>query len=674
MNRYLLLAAGHFLLGAVVACAEVKVTVDHNSRDDATPAFAFKTVPSPGANDVASPATFLIVSGGIDSNSGSPDKLHDGKLPADADEPAENLFFTAGSSGGRLQVDLKNVTDIRQVNTYSWHPGPRGPQVYKLYAADGTATNFNAAPKGGTSPEQCGWKLVASVNTKPKSDDVGGQYGVSIAAPDGNLGRYRYLLFDISATERNDDFGNTFLSEIDVVDASSPVSQAVVASPALVVPVADGSTRLAFDTTAAPELADWAEHKLAPVLAEWYPKIVSMLPSETYVAPKEIKIRLRPMDGVAFASGTSITASSKWLKGELKGEAVGALIHELIHVVQHCNTGTRRNLSGGRVPGWMIEGIPDYIRWFRFEPQSHGADLIYLQSRPNTTLKYDAKYRVTANFINYVVENYDTKHTLIGKLSEACGNATYQAAIWKEATGKSLDELNDEWAAALKAQLSARLKSGVNVLTAAERSAGWRLLFNGMDLSGWHNFKREDVRPGWQVKDEALVCADPHDAGDIVTEGQFGNFELELDYNISEGGNSGIMFRVTDDGGAAWASGPEFQLEDNAKAADPQRSGWLYALYQPPVDAKTGKPIDATKPAGEWNHIRLVVGPDKCEHWMNGVKYFDYVIGGDEFNTRLAKSKFSKMPLFAKAGSGRIALQGDHGQVSFRNIKIRSIP
>ena len=81
----------------------------------------------------------------------------------------------------------------------------------------------------------------------------------------------------------------------------------------------------------------------------------------------------------------------------------------------------------------------------------------------------------------------------------------------------------------------------------------------------------------------------------------------------------------------------------------------------------------ATKPAGEWNHIRLVVGPDKCEHWMNGVKYFDYVIGGEDFNARLARSKFSKMPLFAKAAAGRIALQGDHGQVSFRNIKIRPL-
>ena len=212
----------------------------------------------------------------------------------------------------------------------------------------------------------------------------------------------------------------------------------------------------------------------------------------------------------------------------------------------------------------------------------------------------------------------------------------------------------------------------VNTLTDAEKAAGWQLLFDGTNFDGWHNFKHDGMRPGWQIKDGALVCADPHNAGDIVTTGKYGAFELQLDYNISEGGNSGIIFHVTDEGGAVWATGPEFQLEDNAKAADPQRCGWLYALYQPPVDPATGKILDATKPAGEWNHVRLLITPEKCVHEINGVKYFEYVIGSDDFNERVAKSKFSKMPLFAKSPNGYIALQGDHGQVSFRNIKVRS--
>jgi len=214
----------------------------------------------------------------------------------------------------------------------------------------------------------------------------------------------------------------------------------------------------------------------------------------------------------------------------------------------------------------------------------------------------------------------------------------------------------------------------INTLTESEKAAGWRLLFDGQSFTGWHNFKQDGVRPGWQVKDGALVCVDPHNAGDIVTTDKFDWFELQLDYNISVAGNSGIMFHVTEDGNRVWATGPEFQLEDNEKAADPVRCGWLYALYQPPVDAKTGKILDATKPVGEWNHVRLVISPEKCIHEINGVKYFEYVLDSEDFKARVAKSKFSKMPFFAKSSSGFIALQGDHGSVSFRNIKLRPLP
>src|SRR5208337_1356566 len=141
--------------------------------------------------------------------------------------------------------------------------------------------------------------------------------------------------------------------------------------------------------------------------------------------------------------------------------------------------------------------------------------------------------------------------------------------------------------------------SEINTLTPAEQAAGWILLFNGKDFSGWHNFKREDVRPGWKVEDGELVCADPHNAGDIVTSNKFDWFELQLDYNISVAGNSGIMYHITDHGGSMWETGPEFQLEDNQAAADPVRCGWLYALYQPPIDPQTGKTLDATKPVGQ---------------------------------------------------------------------------
>jgi len=212
-----------------------------------------------------------------------------------------------------------------------------------------------------------------------------------------------------------------------------------------------------------------------------------------------------------------------------------------------------------------------------------------------------------------------------------------------------------------------------NTLSDAEKAAGWELLFDGSNFDGWHNFQMETVAPGWQVTNGTLSCVDPHRAGDIVTAKQYDWFELQLDYNISPAGNSGIMYHVQATGPAVWFSGPEFQLEDNELAADPVRCGWLYALYQPPIDPKTGKTLDATKPVGEWNHVRLLVTPQKCEHDINGVKYFEYVLHSDDFNQRVANSKFSQMPGFASVDSGSIALQGDHGSVSFRNIKIRPI-
>jgi hypothetical protein len=214
-----------------------------------------------------------------------------------------------------------------------------------------------------------------------------------------------------------------------------------------------------------------------------------------------------------------------------------------------------------------------------------------------------------------------------------------------------------------------------NQLTAEEKKAGWKLLFDGKSLDGWHNFKRDGVRPGWQVKDGALTCVDPENAGDLVTTDKFDWFELSIEYNISEAGNSGIMFHVTNDGPAIWATGPEIQLEDNVKARDPERCGWMYALYKPENDPKTGKPIDTTKPVGQWNQIRIVIAqpPAKSEVDVNGVKYYDFVYNSDDFKARVAKSKFRDMPGFAKSDSGFLGLQGDHGSVAFRNIKLRPL-
>ena len=201
----------------LAAHAQVKVTSDHNSNATATSAFKFKNVPSPAKDDAAAKAKLLLVEGEVDGNGADLSALTDGALPTEEDQPAANFFWNAGTGGGRFQMDLGSVVDIAQVNTYSWHPDTRAPQVYKLWASDGVDPKFNSAPKSNIDPATCGWKLITVVDTRSKEENDGGQFGVSITDSRGSLGKYRYLLFDCYMTETGDEFGNTFYSEIDVV-------------------------------------------------------------------------------------------------------------------------------------------------------------------------------------------------------------------------------------------------------------------------------------------------------------------------------------------------------------------------------------------------------------------------------------------------------------------------
>ncbi len=138
-------------------------------------------------------------------------------LPTSEDEPGANVFFNARSFGGRFCLDLGSAIEIAQINSYSWHPSARGPQLYKLYASNGSEPRLDLAPRRGVDPATCGWKFIATVSTIPERGEDGGQYGVSITDQSGSLGKYRYLLFDCWVTEAADDWGNTFYSEIDVV-------------------------------------------------------------------------------------------------------------------------------------------------------------------------------------------------------------------------------------------------------------------------------------------------------------------------------------------------------------------------------------------------------------------------------------------------------------------------
>ena len=201
------------ILIVLLLISDATVTFDQNTNDVANLSFKFKNIASPVKDDAASNAKLTLIDGELDQGGADLSALIDGRLPRDEDEPAANTFFRAGSSGGRFRMDLGSSIDIARVNTYSWHPSTRGPQLYKLYAADGSDPKFNPDPKRGVDPASFGWKLIALVSTLSDSGEEGGQYAASVS----NVGKHRYLLFDCYVTELHDNWGNTFYSEIDVI-------------------------------------------------------------------------------------------------------------------------------------------------------------------------------------------------------------------------------------------------------------------------------------------------------------------------------------------------------------------------------------------------------------------------------------------------------------------------
>ena len=447
------------------AAAEVKTAVGRS--ESGTPAFKLDDVPPPSKSDAAAKAKVTLVDGTRDGSGGDVGVLTDGLVPRTEDQPRANFFFSPNTDGGRIAIDLGAAVDVKQVNTYSWHPQARGPQVYKLYGSDGAAGDFNAAPKRGTDPEKAGWKLLAAVDTRPKEGAAGGQFGVSVTDPAGTLGKFRHLLLDVSSTSPQDSFGNTFYSEIDVVDAAA--KEEVVAAtpagegrrgggggrnlfgersgpmdpngPAPVVAKTEAGHEIVFDFSAAPDLKEWVETKLKPVCVDWYPKIVAMLPSEGYEAPKRFTILFTSeYRGVAAAAGSRIVCSTDWFRKELDREAVGAVVHEMVHVVQQYG----RARGGSRNPGWLVEGVADYIRWFLYEPESARP-----KPRPDRA-NYNDSYRTTGHFLDYLTKKYDKE--IVKKLNAAMREGKFTDEVWKEITGKTAEELGQEWKQSLPAR------------------------------------------------------------------------------------------------------------------------------------------------------------------------------------------------------------------------------
>jgi RNA polymerase sigma factor (sigma-70 family) len=188
------------------------VSIDRQNADDPSPWHQVAET-----DNLARGAAFSFVDSEANDGSAGLNALHDGVLPAAADAPRQNFYFRMGTLEGRFKIDLGSRVPIAQINTYSRHKSDRGPQIYKLYASDGTDPHFNPDPKIGTDPATCGWKLIASVDTCPQTGPAGGRYAVHVSDPSGELCRGRYVLFEAFVTETADTWGHTFYSEIEVI-------------------------------------------------------------------------------------------------------------------------------------------------------------------------------------------------------------------------------------------------------------------------------------------------------------------------------------------------------------------------------------------------------------------------------------------------------------------------
>ncbi|GAA4325762.1 DUF1080 domain-containing protein [Flaviaesturariibacter amylovorans] len=228
------------------------------------------------------------------------------------------------------------------------------------------------------------------------------------------------------------------------------------------------------------------------------------------------------------------------------------------------------------------------------------------------------------------------------------------------------------------AQPHAMTTDSTSSLSAEERQAGFRPLFDGRTTTGWHSYGRMEAGGAWKVADGTLHL-DPRAAqngkplpgGDLVSAGTFANFDLRLEWKIAAGGNSGIMFYVQEDSARyayPWQTGPEMQVLDNERHPDGKirshRAGDLYDL----VVAQ-----EAARPPGEWNEARIVAHNGDLQFFLNGIAVLRTTLWSDKWRRLVAGSKFRDMPGFGTFRSGRIALQ-DHGDpVWFRNIRIRTL-
>ena len=210
-----------------------------------------------------------------------------------------------------------------------------------------------------------------------------------------------------------------------------------------------------------------------------------------------------------------------------------------------------------------------------------------------------------------------------------------------------------------------------NVLTDAEKSAGWQLLFNGHDFAGWRGYRMAAMpTSGWDIKDGTIHVVPKVTGGkELITEKKFNDFELSWEWKIAEAGNNGVKYFVTED--RPGAPGHEYQMLDDVKHPDgrigPHRqTAAFYDVLPPAAD----KPLN---PPGQWNVSRIIVRGNHVEHWLNGKNVLTYELGSPAVKAGLAKSKFKNAPGFGDKIAGHIMLTYHGDECWFRNLKIREL-
>jgi hypothetical protein len=199
----------------------------------------------------------------------------------------------------------------------------------------------------------------------------------------------------------------------------------------------------------------------------------------------------------------------------------------------------------------------------------------------------------------------------------------------------------------------------------------WIVLFDGKSKDAWRGYQRKEFPDkGWVVDHGAFKTIVGGEHVDLVTKQKFRNFELELEWKVSPGGNGGIFYRAGEEDTEIWHSAPEIQVLDDDQHGDgknPKTSaGSLYALVAP-----VGKKL---RPVGQFNHFRLVLNKNHGEHWLNGVKVVEYELDSPKLKELIAQSKFKNMPHFAALPEGNIGIQHHGQEVWYRNIRVRELP